>query len=99
MFELDRAKVATSELEPTDAQRAILPLINGKSDVQAIVDASGLVEFEVGKALYGLFMAGFVHRVGRSMAATPALPEGRIEEHRNLGIAFYQDGNARRGAS
>ena len=62
------------------------------SDVQAIVDASGLVEFEVGKALYGLFMAGFIHRVGRSMAATPALPEGRIEEHRNLGIAFFKTG-------
>ena len=26
------------------------------------------------------------------MAATPALPEGRIEEHRNLGIAFFKTG-------
>jgi len=92
VFEVDHAKVAKSDLEPTDAQRTILPLINGKSDVQAIVDASGLVEFEVGKALYGLFIAGFVNRVGRSMAATPALPEGRIEEHRNLGIAFFKTG-------
>ena len=92
VFELDRTKVTTTELDPTDAQRAILPFINGVSDVQAIVDASGLVEFEVGKALYGLFMAGFIHRVGKSIAATPSLPEGRIEEHRNLGIAFYKTG-------
>src|SRR5436190_22620621 len=92
VFELDRVKVATSELEPTDSQRTILPLINGKSDVQAIIDASGLVEFEVAKALYGLFVAGFVHHVGRSISASPALPEGRIEEHRNLGIAFFKTG-------
>jgi tetratricopeptide (TPR) repeat protein len=92
VFELDRAKAASSELDPTDAQRAIIPFINGTADVQAIVDASGLVEFEVGKALYGLYMAGFIHRVGRSISSTPAMPEGRIEEHRNLGIAFYKTG-------
>jgi tetratricopeptide (TPR) repeat protein len=92
VFELDRAKMATSDLAPTDAQRTVLPHINGTSDVQAIVDASGLVEFEVGKALYGLFMAGFIHRVGRTVGSTPAMPEGRIEEHRNLGIAFFKTG-------
>ena len=92
VFELDHAKMGVSQLDLTDAQRSVIPLINGTSDVQAIVDASGLVEFEVGKALYGLFMAGFIHRVGRSMAATPELPEGRIEEHRNLGIAFFKTG-------
>jgi Flp pilus assembly protein TadD len=92
VFEVDRAKMAATELEATDAQRAVIPLINGTSDVQEIVDASGLVEFEVGKALYELFMAGFINRVGRSIAATPALPEGRIEEHRNLGIAFFKTG-------
>jgi tetratricopeptide (TPR) repeat protein len=92
VFEVDRAKIAASDLEPTDAQRTVLPFINGIADVQKIADTSGLVEFEVGKALYGLLMAGFIHRIGRSAAATPALPEGRIEEHRNLGIAFYKTG-------
>jgi len=93
VFEVDHPKIATSDLDPTDAQRIVLPFINGTADVQAIVDASGLVEFEVGKALYGLLMAGFIHRIGRSAGkSTPELPEGRIEEHRNLGVAFYKTG-------
>ena len=51
------------------------------------------MEFEVGKALYGLLNAGFIHRIGKSaVAAAPVLSEGRVEEHRNLGIAFYKTG-------
>jgi len=49
-------------------------------------------EFNVGKALYGLQTAGFLHRVGKSKSAAAAAPEGKIEEHRNLGIAFYKTG-------
>jgi tetratricopeptide (TPR) repeat protein len=45
----------------------------------------------VGKALYGLLTAGFVHRIGKTASAAPAA-EGRSEEHRNLGIAFYKTG-------
>ena len=58
-----------------------------------MIDESGLVEFEVGKALYGLITAGFVHRVGTS--APPSRPRSttaRVEEHRNLGVAFYKTG-------
>jgi len=51
------------------------------------------VEFEVGKALYGLVSAGLVHRVGRnSRMNLQAVPEGKEDEHRNLGIAFYRTG-------
>src|SRR5262249_34528453 len=54
---------------------------------------SGQVEFEVGKALYGLLNAGFIHRIGKSAAPLVAVAsEGRVEEHRNLGIAFYKTG-------
>src|SRR5512146_467544 len=62
VFEIDRAKVLGSEVKLTDEQRAVLELVDGSRDVQGIVDASGLVEFEVGKALYGLLGAGFIHR-------------------------------------
>jgi tetratricopeptide (TPR) repeat protein len=47
----------------------------------------------VGQALYGLVQAGFAHRVGTSAAApVPRVNEARVEEHRNLGIAFYKAG-------
>jgi Flp pilus assembly protein TadD len=76
----------------TDEQRAVLELVDGLRDVHGILDASGLVEFDVGKALYGLVSAGFIHRIGTSVRAPVQLPTdtARIEEHRNLGIAFYK---------
>ena len=70
----------------------LLPLLDGSRDVQQVIDDSGLVEFEVGKALFGLITAGFAHRTGTSAAAAPKVNDGRVEEHRNLGIAFYKAG-------
>jgi tetratricopeptide (TPR) repeat protein len=92
VFERDQSRLQTSEVELTEEQRTVLDLVDGQRDVQSIVEDSGLVEFEVGKALYGLLTAGFVHRVGRSKAADPQVSETRVEEHRNLGIAFYKTG-------
>jgi tetratricopeptide (TPR) repeat protein len=93
IFSADAAHVSQSDVTLSAAQRAILPLLDGVRDVQQVVEESGLVEFDVGQALYGLIQAGFAHRVGTS-AAAPALRvnESRIEEHRNLGIAFYKAG-------
>lgn len=93
VFEVDRPKVAASDAPLTEEQRTIIELLDGQRDVTSVVDASGLVEFEVGKALYGLLTAGFVHRIGRTNAETqPEASEARIEEHRNLGVAFYKTG-------
>ena len=92
VFELDRSRVDRTDVELTEEQRTVLDLVDGQRDVQSIVEESGLVEFEVGKALYGLLTAGFVHRVGRTKAADPQVSETRVEEHRNLGIAFYKTG-------
>ena len=93
VFEMDQSHVKASDAELTEEQRTVLELVDGQRDVQAIIDGSGLVEFEVGKALYGLLTAGFVHRVGRTKAsAEPQVSESRVEEHRNLGIAFYKTG-------
>lgn len=49
----------------TDDQRAILPLLDGTQDVAAIADATGMDEFDVGKALYGLIVAGLARLVER----------------------------------
>src|SRR5438034_145140 len=47
----------------------------------------------IGKALYGLITAGFVHRAGRTASPADAqMTDARVEEHRNLGIAFYKTG-------
>jgi tetratricopeptide (TPR) repeat protein len=90
VFEMNRAKVMSSDVELTAEQRVVLDLVDGSRDVQAIIDASGLVEFEVGKAVYGLLNASFIHRIGKSAGPAQPLAEGRVEEHRNLGIAFYK---------
>jgi tetratricopeptide (TPR) repeat protein len=90
IFSVEAAHIGESAPELSAAQRRLLPLLDGTRDVQAVIDGSGLVEFEVGKALYGLITAGFAHRVGTSAAAAPKVNDGRVEEHRNLGIAFYK---------
>ena len=93
VFEVDQSRLSTTEASLTEEQRIVLDLIDGQRDVQSIIDESGLVEFEVGKALYGLLTAGFVQRVGRTKASVdPQVSDTRIEEHRNLGIAFFKTG-------
>src|SRR5919109_2361141 len=92
IFELDRTKLAASDAELTMEQEQLIPLVDGRRDVAALVDESGLGEFEVGKALYGLATAGFLHRIGKSKASDAVVREARVEEHRNLGIAFYKTG-------
>ncbi len=91
IFVVDRQRLAASGVTLTPEQERLLPLIDGKRDVAALVDDSGMLEFEVGKALYGLIAAGFAHRLGRTqVAAVPVGSDARVEEHRNLGLAFYK---------
>ncbi|HUK21084.1 MAG TPA: DUF4388 domain-containing protein [Gemmatimonadales bacterium] len=93
IFIVDKDRLAISDAKLTDAQQRILPLLDGTRDVNQIIEDSGLGEFEIGKALYGLITAGFLHRAGRTAPSDDAqLTEARVEEHRNLGIAFYKTG-------
>jgi tetratricopeptide (TPR) repeat protein len=90
IFALDNDRLRESKVELTPEQETLVSLIDGRIDVTALVDESGLGEFEVGKALYGLASAGFLHKVGKSRAAEPVVSEAKVAEHRNLGIAFYK---------
>jgi tetratricopeptide (TPR) repeat protein len=93
VFDADWRKLAASDLPLSTEQQTVLQHVDGRRDVTAIIEASGLVEFDVGKALYGMVTAGLVHRVGRnSRMNLQAIPEGKSEEHRNLGLAFYRTG-------
>jgi tetratricopeptide (TPR) repeat protein len=90
IFAVDGAHIGESAPELSAEERALVPLLDGTRDVAQLVEESGLVEFEVGKALFGLITAGFARRVGTSAASAPRVNDGRVDEHRNLGIAFYK---------
>ena len=91
IFVVDRSRLAASGVTLTAEQQRLLPLLDGQRDVTALIDDSGLLEFDVGKALYGLITAGFAHRLGKTQAdVVPVGTDARVEEHRNLGLAFYK---------
>jgi tetratricopeptide (TPR) repeat protein len=96
IFEVDSGKVDDKgDLELTEHQEQVLALLDGKRDVSQVVEETALGEFDVGKALYGLITAGFVHRTGRSSttARISASASGaQVDEARNLGVAFYKTG-------
>jgi tetratricopeptide (TPR) repeat protein len=73
-------------------QEALLPIIDGHRDINGLIRDSGLGEFEVGKALYGLLNASFLLPVGRKRT-TPTLPRNASPlERRELASALYRAG-------
>src|SRR5881394_2959158 len=94
VFEVDRAGLQANESKLTREQRVVLALIDGIRDVQSIFDESGLVEFDAGKALYGLATANCIHRIGQTtrLNATAANPESSAAQHRALGAALLKTG-------
>jgi len=93
MFAMDPTASPSLDLDFTEVQRRLLPLLDGSRDVRALVEEVGLTEFEVCQALFGLAAAGVIHRVGTSTPPTSARSRDlQIEEHRNLGVAFYRTG-------
>ncbi|HET7790568.1 MAG TPA: DUF4388 domain-containing protein [Gemmatimonadales bacterium] len=93
IFLVDRDRLAISEAKLTETQDRLLTLLDGSRDVNQVIEDSGLGEFEIGKALYGLITAGFLHRAGKTATAEDQrMSDARVEEHRNLGVAFYKTG-------
>ena len=93
VFARDRSAEPGADLEFSAAQQRLLPLVDGRRDVRALVDDSGLTEYDACQALYGLLTAGLVHRTGTSAPpATGRSLDLQIDEHRNLGIAFFRTG-------
>lgn len=94
IFVVEGERLSSARVTLTPEQERLLPLLDGSRDVTRVIEDSGMLEFEVGKSLYGLIAAGFAHRLGRTSApeAQPQVSEARVEEHRNLGLAFYKTG-------
>jgi len=66
-----RTKTRTSgELadDLTEDQKRLLPLLDGTRDVNGLVEATAMSEFDVGKAMFGLVVAGLVRLVERRAA-------------------------------
>jgi tetratricopeptide (TPR) repeat protein len=93
VFARDRNVEPGADLQFSSAQERLLPLVDGRRDVRALVNESGLTEYDACQALYGLLTAGLVHRTGTSAPATVGRSlDLQIDEHRNLGIAFFRTG-------
>jgi tetratricopeptide (TPR) repeat protein len=92
VFDLDHNKLLDSGVVLEADQVKIAQLMDGRRDVAAIIEESGLGEFEVGKAIYGLLTAGFAQRIGKTKLSDAGVSDARVDEHRNLGIAFYKTG-------
>ncbi len=93
IFAVDSEKLEASNVDLTEHQERILDLLNGERDVTSLVEETALGEFDVGKALYGLITAGFVHRTGRSSTTariSASATGAQVDEARNLGVAFYK---------
>jgi tetratricopeptide (TPR) repeat protein len=93
IFSVDPAHAPGADVDLSPAQRRILPLLDGSRDVRQVMDECSLIEFDAAAALFGLITAGYVRRVGTSAKVTaPRANDTRVQEHQNLGIAFYKTG-------
>ncbi len=65
VFKLKKDPRQAGNVTLSDEQKQILPFLDGSQDVAAMADATGMTEFHLGKALYGLISAGFAKLVER----------------------------------
>jgi tetratricopeptide (TPR) repeat protein len=93
VFQLDRnPDESDEEVELTKDQRKVLPFIDGVRTVDEIMNEAGLVEFDTGKALYGLIQAGFMSRAGERSTSEETGGDEALQQHLNVGVAFYRSG-------
>ena len=90
VFALERNPLEDEGLDLTDDQKLIIPLIDGQRSVMDLVEVSGLVEFDTGKALYGLIQAGFAVQVAKRVGEDEA--KGSLEQALKAGLDAYKSG-------
>jgi len=78
-------------IERTPTLAKVIPLLDGMRTVEEIIDESGLVEFEVAKALHLLMERGLLREVGER-TPEPIGESEAVQQHRSLGEAFYRAG-------
>lgn len=75
VFELDAARAHDVASAGSDAAE-VAQWLDGRRDIRALIERSGLSEFTVGRALYDMAMAGMLVQVGA--------PAGGSDEHEAL---------------
>jgi tetratricopeptide (TPR) repeat protein len=90
VFALERNPLEDEGLDLTDDQKLIIPLIDGQRSVMDLVEVSGLVEFDTGKALCGLIQAGFAVQVAKRVGEDEA--KGSLEQALKAGLEAYKSG-------
>jgi tetratricopeptide (TPR) repeat protein len=92
LFEVERRRTGSLEVELTPEQRRLTSLLDGSRTVQEIIDETGMTEFDVGKAIFGLLQAGLARQVGRRADDAGRGREHEVKERITLGVAFYRAG-------
>jgi tetratricopeptide (TPR) repeat protein len=92
IFSMERDPTGEQGVELTEEQQKVLPLLDGKRTVEEVIRQSGLMEFDVAKAMYGLIQAGFAQRSGRKETEAAQPQEGDVPQHLNLANAYYRAG-------
>lgn len=78
------------ELGLNDEERLVISIIDGRRSMGELMEASPLGEFLTSKIIYGLLRAGLVKRGNEKIPQSAGSGSGMVDEHRNLGIAFYK---------
>jgi tetratricopeptide (TPR) repeat protein len=92
IFSLERDPQQDEDVDLTKEQLKVIPLLDGERTVEDVVREAGLVEFEVGKAIYGLIQAGYAQRTGRKEAETVVSEGNNVQQHLSLASAYYKAG-------
>jgi len=93
VFALEPRDAVDSEVELTRDQERLLALIDGNRTGRDLVLETGLVEFDVAKALYGLIQAGFIRSAGqRQEPVSEEAAAGGVAQALNVGGAYYRAG-------
>lgn len=90
LFAIEHERLEASGANLTREQEQVVPLLDGTHSLQDVVDATGLMEFDVGHAVFGLVQAGLAREVGRNAAGKAEGGESEAVERRNLAHAFYR---------
>jgi tetratricopeptide (TPR) repeat protein len=73
----------------TPIQVLVFKQLNGQLTVSQLAEETGFSDLDIGKALCVLLERGMIRRVERAPDGERAAGS-RVDEHRNLGIAFYR---------
>lgn len=78
------------ELNLNSEEKQVLSLIDGYRSLAEVLEASALGEFSTSKIVYGLLLAGLAKRGSEKSKQAASWNVNVIDDHRNLGMAFYR---------